>query len=264
MEIGMGWIDSHCHLDFAEFCQPAELYARLKEAGCGGVLVPAISAQYFPRLLAFKESFAGGNSSFVNIALGMHPYFLSEHQEQQLPLLDEYLASARPLAVGEIGLDFALEAHGFASQLWWFEQQVRLAMKHQLPIVVHCRKAHDQLACVLRRLKFRHGGIIHAFSGSSQQAHKYLQLGFVLGLGGALTYDRAKAMHRMVAALPAHGYVLETDSPDMPPAFARHEINSPLNIPKIAECIAQLRGEPRQRVYADSTQNFMRAMQLSA
>jgi len=258
----MGWIDSHCHLDFGEFVDQPDLYLNLKSAGCSGVLVPAISAQYFPRLLAFKKQFSNADSGFVNIALGLHPYFLADHEKPHLQVLDEVISKSRPLAVGEIGLDFALDSQSQESQLWWFENQVLLAIKHQLPLVVHCRKAHDQVASVLRRLKFRQGGIIHAFSGSAQQAQNYLQLGFVLGLGGALTYDRAKAMHKMVKTLPNEAYVLETDSPDMAPAFARHEPNSPLNIPKIAQYIADLRGESRQQVYTYSTQNFKRIMKL--
>jgi len=259
----MGWIDSHCHLDFDEFENLPDLYSNLIKSGCTGILVPAISAQYFPRLLAFKKQFAKPNTEFVNIALGLHPYFLADHKEQHLHVLDEYITKARPLAVGEIGLDFALDYQSQDSQLWWFENQVQLAINHQLPLVVHCRKAHDQVASVLRRLKFKHGGIIHAFSGSVQQAQNYLQLGFVLGLGGALTYDRAQAMHKMIKTLPNEAYVLETDSPDMAPAFARHETNSPLNIPRIAQYIADLRGESRQQIYTYSTQNFKRIMKLA-
>ncbi len=264
----MGWIDSHCHLDFDEFSAQTDLYSRLINSACEGILVPAISAQYFPRVLAFKDTFAKDssakeNKAFVNIALGLHPYFIADHEEPDVAVLDEKLRQHKAIAVGEIGLDFALEPDTHDKQKWWFEQQVLLAIKHQLPLVVHCRKAHDQLASTLRRLKFSHGGIIHAFSGSAQQAQNYLTLGFVLGLGGALTYDRAKAMHKMVKTLPNEGYVLETDSPDMPPAFARHEANSPLNIPKIAQYIADLRGETRQQVYKCSTQNFRRIIKLT-
>ncbi len=258
----MAWVDSHCHLDFEVFSTQENLHRQLLNAGCQGILVPAISAQYFERLIHFQEYFSPTKSGFVNIAMGLHPYFLCEFKPEHIKILDQKIAIHKPCAVGEIGLDYVLPQDSHELQLSCFEQQVILAIKHGLPLVVHCRKAHDPLAAVLRRLKFHHGGIIHAFSGSSQQAQNYLKLGFVLGLGGALTFDRAKAMHKMVKALPNDAYVLETDSPDMAPAFAQNAINNPLNIPKIAQYIAHLREEPLTKVYAHSTQNFERAMNL--
>jgi TatD DNase family protein len=256
----MAWIDSHCHLDFNEFSEQGDLYERLIIAGCDGVLVPATQSQFFERVVAFSQHFCVGHSNFVQIALGLHPYFLAQHQELDLQLLDEKIVQHQPCAVGEIGLDFVLPTDTHKAQTFYFEQQVLLAIKHKLPLIVHCRKAHDPLASLLRRHKFGFGGIIHGFSGSLVQAHKYLELGFVLGLGGALTYDRAQAMHKMVKALPAHAYVLETDSPDMAPAFARGEINSPLNVPKIAAYIGQLRQQPVEQIYAQSTENFHRVI----
>jgi TatD DNase family protein len=252
----MAWIDSHCHLDFDVFLEQTDLYQQLRIAGCDGVLVPATQAQFFARVVTFSQNFTPDKSNFVQIALGLHPYFLARHQVSDLQFLDEQIGQHQPCAVGEIGLDFMLAIDTHKAQLFYFEEQILLAIKHKLPVIVHCRKAHDQLASLLRRLKFEFGGIIHGFSGSLVQAHKYLELGFVLGLGGALTYDRAQAMHKMVKALPAHAYVLETDSPDMPPAFARGEDNSPLNVPKIAACIAQLRQQPLGHIYAQSSKNF--------
>ncbi len=256
----MTWIDSHCHLDFNEFCEQSDLYAQLLTAGCEGVLVPATQAKFFERVVNFSQHFASGRSDFVHMALGLHPYFLSHHQAQDLQVLDGQITRHQPCAIGEIGLDFMLGRDTHEMQMFYFEQQVLLAIKHKLPLVVHCRKAHDQLASQLRRLKFEFGGIIHGFSGSLVQASKYLELGFVLGLGGALTYDRAQGMHKMVKALPHTAYVLETDSPDMAPAFARGEVNTPLNVPQIAHHIAQLRQEPLANVYACSTQNFRRVI----
>ena len=259
----MTWVDSHCHLDFETFSTQENFHQKLLSAGCLGVLVPAISVQYFERLIQFQNKFCASKNGFVNIALGLHPYFLSAFKPDHIQILDQQLALNKPCAVGEIGLDYVLPQDSHELQLSCFEQQVKLAIKHGLPLVVHCRKAHDPLAAILRRLKFNHGGIIHAFSGSIQQAQNYLKLGFVLGLGGALTFDRAKAMHKMVKALPNDAYVLETDSPDMAPAFAPNAVNNPLNIPQIAQYIAHLRDEPLSQVYAHSTQNFERVMNLT-
>ncbi len=168
------------------------------------------------------------------------------------------------VAVGEIGLDYALPAASHKSQMLWFKQQVVLAQKYKLPLVIHCRKAHDQLASTLRKLSFTQGGFIHGFSGSQVQADVYLKLGFVLGLSGALTYDRAKALHKLVAYLPDDAYVLETDSPDMRPSFARHAINTPLNIPRIVEYIAQLKGQTAETIIKNSSQNYHRIILKSA
>ncbi len=259
----MGWIDSHCHLDFDEFSGEHDLTQRLIAAGCDHILVPAISANKFKRLQEFKIRSNALNDNFVYLALGLHPYFLKEHELEDLSLLDALLENERPLAVGEIGLDFLLDDQSHERQIQFFESQVKLAKKYKLPIIVHCRKAHDQLCSILKRLKFAEGGIIHAFSGSTQQAQNYIQLGFVLGLGGALTYDRAKAMHKMIKLLPQHAYVLETDSPDMAPSFAKGEVNTPFNIPRIAQHISELRGKTLTQIFQASGQNFKRVMKLS-
>lgn len=259
----MGWIDSHCHLDFDEFSKEQDLTQRLIAAGCDHILVPAISANKFKRVQEFKDKENQENKNFVYIALGLHPYFLKGHELADLSLLEILLKNEPPLAVGEIGLDLLLDSQSHERQIQFFESQVKLAKKYQLPIIVHCRKAHDQVCSILKRLKFSEGGIIHAFSGSTQQAQNYIQLGFVLGLGGALTYDRAKAMHKMIKRLPQHAYVLETDSPDMAPSFAKGEVNTPLNIPLIAQHISRLRDESVTQVYQASSQNFKRVMKLS-
>lgn len=257
----MNWIDSHCHLDFEVFNEPLALNNALRVSGCAHVLIPAISAQYFSRLQKFQIDANQHHKDLVYIALGLHPYFLADHNAEHLEILDSWLGEYRPIAVGEIGLDFAMPVDTHETQIALFVDQILLAKKHQLPLVIHARSSHDKLCSILKRNNFVHGGIIHAFSGSFQQAQNYLKLGFVLGLGGALTYDRARAMHKMIKQLPSTAYVLETDSPDMAPAFARGEVNTPMNIPKIAQSIASLRGEPLEKIYQDSTDNFKRVMQ---
>ncbi len=259
----MNWIDSHCHLDFEIFDDPTGLNAALRGAGCEHVLVPAITAQYFSRVQKFQSDGNLIHKDFILIALGLHPYFISEYKAEQLAQLELLLGEVCPVAVGEIGLDFSMPPETYEQQLALFVDQVELAKKYGLPIVVHARKSHDKICSILKRLKFIHGGIIHGFSGSSQQAKNYLQLGFVLGLGGALTYDRAQAMHKMIKQLPCTAYVLETDSPDMAPAFAKGQVNTPMNIPKIAQKIADLRGEPLEKTYSNSTENFKRVLLLS-
>jgi TatD DNase family protein len=256
----VSWIDSHCHLDFDEFPEPLELINRLINADCERLMVPAISARYFDRVLNFQKL----KPNMIDVALGLHPYFLDQHKPDDLDTLTSYIVSNPPLAIGEIGLDLMLSQFSYELQLEYFERQLVIAKNCRLPVIIHCRKAHDELLKACRSNGYTHGGIIHAFSGSQQQAKKYLDAGFVLGLGGALTHDRAKAMHKLVAYLPDNGYVLETDSPDMAPAFAKGQINTPLNVPKIAYCIANLRHQTLDRVYIDSSASYRRVLGLKA
>lgn len=253
------WVDSHCHLDFSEF-EPADtLMENLKESGCERVLVPGVSCDKFDRVIQFKHRF----SQQVDMALGLHPYFLFSYEDRHLSLLETYLSKEQPVAVGEIGIDYMLDKNTWAKQHQIFEQQVQLAKQWAKPIVVHCRKAHDQIQSILKRLRFTQGGLIHGFSGSLQQAHKYLDLGFAVGLGGALTYERAKAMHRMVSKLPNGSFVLETDSPDMAPSFEQG-INTPLNIPSIAQHIALLRNQDVQEIFEQTTVAYYQIIHSSS
>ncbi|NVK36998.1 MAG: TatD family hydrolase [Gammaproteobacteria bacterium] len=253
----MGWVDSHCHLNFPQF-DPDRLFPELERMGCQGVLIPATTAQSWESVLQLKTAY----EKFVLAAFGLHPYFIEQHQASDLESLDQYITLHKPCALGEFGLDAMLDAELWQQQIFYFNQQLEIAKQHKLPLVIHCRKAHDQLASLVKASGFRSGGFIHGFSGSLQQAKRYLDLGLVLGLGGALTYDRAKAMHKMVAALPDDAYTLETDSPDMAPAFAKAEVNTPMNIPKIAEYIARLRGQTLEKVFSDSTCNVERILNL--
>ena len=248
----MAWVDSHCHLDFPEFNDLDNMLQQLKAKGCERILLPGTEAEFFAR----QQAVQARDKTFIWCAYGLHPYFLSEHAEAHLQILDTTLNQQPCKAVGEIGLDFMLPADTHDKQTALFAQQVSMAKAHKLPLVLHCRKAHDQLASYLKRQQFSHGGFVHGFSGSMQQAKRYLDLGFVLGLGGALTYDRAKALKNLVKNLPSTAYVLETDSPDMRPAFARDQPNTPLNVPKIAEHIAQIRGQSLEAVYTESSANF--------
>jgi TatD DNase family protein len=191
-------------------------------------------------------------------AYGLHPMFLDQHRPIDLEMLEAYLASPKCLAVGEIGLDYFITRLNREAQAWYFEAQLSLAQNQRLPVILHIRKAYDPVLATLRRLRFKQGGIVHAFAGSEQQAKQFIELGFKLGFGGAMTYPRALKLRRLAATLPLSCLVLETDSPDMLPVFARpcanagvnegasvvgsKAINSPLNLPAIAQELAGLRG----------------------
>lgn len=259
----MAWIDSHCHIDFPELSPVDELLRDLKRADCDAVLLPAVGNSNLDRVVDIaQKAQMDSNAAKVYFALGLHPYFYEQHKDSHLDRLSSAIDEHQPQAVGEIGIDYLLPEETRERQWQLLDAQLDMAIDKGLPVVIHCRKAHDLLSKLVKQKHFNNGGIIHAFSGSVVQAQRYLDLGFVLGLGGALTYPRAKAMQKMVRSLPDNAYVLETDSPDMAPAFAPGKANTPLNIPQIAEHIAELRLQPVERVYAESSANFQRALKL--
>lgn len=229
-------IDTHCHLDFDVFSDDrAAIIAQAEAIGIKYLVIPGVTVNNWQPIQALCRQYP----LQLLPALGLHPCFWQQHQEQHLSLLEQALTANNPVAVGEIGLDFFIENPNENWQLQLFREQVRLAKQHKLPIIVHCRKAHDQCFKILRELAFQEGGFMHAFSGSLQQAKRFVELGFKLGIGGAATYERAHKLHRILKTLPLDSFVLETDAPDIPPCFARNEVNTPLNLPKIAQVICE-------------------------
>lgn len=238
----MRLFDSHCHLNCADFDRDRpEVLEQCFRAGIVGICIPAVTAGEWFGLLSKTT---GPVQLFP--ALGLHPCFLEDHDLQQLEYLDQLLATHKDqiVAVGETGLDFynrdlSEKDRKFQQQL--FSEHLRLACQHQLPVIIHARKSHDQILKTLRRLKPPKGGIIHAFSGSGQQACQYIELGFKLGFGGGITYPRASKTRHLAAILPLESIVLETDAPDMPLQGFQGQRNSPVQLFKVAQCLGELR-----------------------
>lgn len=233
------WIDSHCHFDFAVFAgQRGQLWQQAQQFGVGGLIIPGVSRAQGEQLPAFC---AGKPWRY---AQGLHPYFLNQHQAADLDWLEQQLRDdPAVLAVGEIGLDSVLAAgdSSLLQQQWdFFGAQVQLAQRYGKRLILHIRGQHDQACAFLRRQEFSTGGMVHAFSGSEQQGRAWLALGFKLGIGGAMTHPRAHKLRRTIAALPADAWLLETDSPDMRPAFWAGPVNSPAAIPLLGACLAAL------------------------
>ena len=181
--------------------------------------------------------------------------FIEEHQPQHLNQLDSAIHQHQPVAVGEIGLDFYDKRLNREKQQAYFAKQLIIAKRHHLPVVVHCRKAHDE--CLRELAKIGPiGGIIHAFNGSLQQARRYIDLGFLLGFGGMLTFSRSTKLRDLVDKLPLSALVLETDAPDMTVVQHKGERNSPEYIPLIAEAVAEIKGVSVEHVAAATTENF--------
>ncbi|MBH8580675.1 TatD family hydrolase [Bisbaumannia pacifica] len=259
-------IDAHCHLDFPDFDADREaVLARAHKAGVGHLVVPGTTRARWPDVLAL------GRRDDISVCLGLHPYFLDAHGDDDPEALDAALVEAlaepsdgpRIVALGECGVDGRF-GDTLAAQWRLFEAQVCLAKAHRLPLVIHCVRVNDLMAKRLRQLAPPQGGLIHAFAGSPEQAQRFIDLGFVVGLGGALTHDRAKRLHRAVASLPDDGYVLETDSPDMPLAGHRGERNEPARVAEVCRAVARLRGQSPTRVAADSSATARRLFGLEA
>ncbi|MBN45595.1 MULTISPECIES: TatD family hydrolase [unclassified Methylophaga] len=231
-------IDSHCHLDFREFDTDRDtILQNCLQSGIEKIVIPGVTVSSWQKQVKLCQS-----SPMLSLVLGCHPMFMDEHPDDAMQLLDDAVQQYKPIAIGEIGLDFYVSNVDMAAQLSLFDAQLDIAVKYALPVILHVRKAHDEVLKLLRQKQLP-GGIVHAFSGSAQQAEQYRKLNFLLGIGGALTYPRAQRLQRLFTELPLSQIVLETDAPDMPLCGHQGERNSPENIPVILEKLSQLRGE---------------------
>ena len=264
----MPWIDTHCHLDAAEFDADRDVVRKnAKTLGVETCVIPAVMASHFDevRLLAHRHADA--------YALGIHPLYTPQAEDKDLATLDTHLHAHRDdprlVAVGEIGLDgFVPEINtpeAFAKQTHFFEAQLQIAQRHQLPVILHVRRSADGLLKGLRQFPVA-GGIAHAFNGSLQQAKMFIEMGFKLGFGGAMTYDRATKLRALATELPLSALVLETDAPDIPPHWIYTTAedrekgkaqgrNSPAELPRIATELAALRGISLQELAVATSEN---------
>ena len=244
------FIDTHCHLDAAEFDADRDAeYARAVDGGVGTQIVPAVSRDNFAAVAATCARYPG-----CLPAWGLHPMYIGVHRPEHLAALRTQIAEQRPAAVGEIGLDRFVRDLDYATQEYFYVEQLKIARDYDLPVLLHCRKANDELLKHLRRIRVR-GGIAHAFNGSPQQAGEFIKLGFKLGFGGAFTWPRANNLRRLAVDLPLEAIVLETDSPDIPPAWIGRGRNAPGELPRIAQTLAELRGLDIETVARATTRN---------
>lgn len=234
----MELFDTHCHLDVPEFAADRDaVLLRTRAAGIRQLVVPGIMEAGWEHLLDFCRREEG-----LYPALGLHPIYTEEHRGEHIDRLRERVAQERPVAIGEIGLDFFIPDPDRERQVELFEAQLAIAEEFALPVLVHVRKAHDQVLQSLKKFTLP-GGIAHAFNGSMQQAEQYLELGFHFGFGGMLTYERSKKIRKLAAELPLDSIVLETDAPDMSPAAHHGERNSPEYLPEVLDSLSEVRGE---------------------
>jgi len=252
-------VDSHCHLDAGEF-EPdrGAVVERALAAGVRMQVVPAIHADAWPDVREVCRSAPG-----LYPAYGMHPVFLDRHRPGDLERLCEWIERERPVAVGECGLDHFLEQLDRQAQQHWFEGQLRVAREFDLPVIVHARRAVDAVIAAIRRTGGLRG-VVHSFSGSEEQARQLWKLGFLLGLGGPVTYERARRLRRLAAAMPLEYLLLETDAPDQPDAGNRGQRNEPARLVTVLETIARLRDADPAAIAAATTANACRLFALPA
>lgn len=243
-------IDSHCHLDAPEFDGDRDaVIARARAAGVMQQIIPAIAFDGFAGLRQLCSQHEG-----LHPAYGLHPMFLDRHQPQHLDELDDWLAREPAVAVGECGLDHYVEGLDADTQRLYFHRQLELAKQFNLPVIVHARRAVDEVIAALRRVGGLRG-VIHSYSGSAEQAAQLWKLGFHLGFGGPLTYPRANRLRGIVATMPLDQLVLETDAPDQPLSTHRGERNEPAYLPEVVDVVAQLRGTTAADIAAATTRN---------
>lgn len=251
-------VDSHCHLDAAEFdADRDEVIARAHSSGVTRQIVPAVDAAGWPKLRTICSRQTG-----LFPAYGLHPMYLEAHRTEHLPLLRDWLERERPVAVGECGLDYFVDGLDRDEQSLYFEAQLQLAHEFNLPVVVHARRSVDAVIAAIRRTG-RLRGVVHSYSGSVEQARQLWDLGFMLGLGGPVTYDRANRLRALAAEMPLDHLLLETDAPDQPDAGIRGERNEPSRLAQVVSVIARLRDIDEKEVAAATTANAERLFGLN-
>jgi TatD DNase family protein len=265
----MNWIDSHCHLDALEF-EPDRLQVRnfARQNGVKSCVIPAVELANFEAVRALAQQF----QDFY--ALGIHPLFTTHATETDLKtlrqLLLQYQDDPRLVGVGEIGLDGWVKHLNWETQTLFYKEQLKLAREVDLPVILHVRKSADALLKGLREFRVR-GGIAHAFTGSLQQAEQFIELGFCLGFGGAVSFDRALKLRGLLKALPLSAIVLETDSPDIAPKWLYVQAkdrelglsqarNDPSQLPLIAQVVAQIKGLTLEELAHLSSNNVARVL----
>lgn len=254
----MEMIDTHCHIDVSAFDKDRQqVLERCHEAGITRLMIPGIMASTWPSLKDICNQYSG-----LFPAYGLHPVYLESHSRDDIKTLDQWLQAEKPVAVGEIGLDYYMENLDRDRQQDLFDAQLALAQTYSLPVILHVRKSHHVVLSTLKRYPVK-GGICHAFNGSLEQAHQYLDMGFKLGFGGMLTFERSHKLHRLAKQLPLDAIVLETDAPDMTVASHHGERNSPEYLPEALDALAILRNEDREHVAQQTTLNAESVFQLS-
>ncbi|MBX2857976.1 MAG: TatD family hydrolase [Cellvibrionaceae bacterium] len=253
-------IDSHCHFDFSEFDNDREaLWSQCRQANIRRLIIPGVTPGDTSKALALCGELPG-----VYCAAGLHPWWIPSDAGGDRALLAQLsgiLSNNKCVAVGESGLDSLIELP-MKRQVTWFERHLSLAQQYKLPVIIHNRKAHSALLRSVDELPPPCGGVVHAFSGSFELGKQMFNRGLLLGIGGGITYPRANKTRAAIASLPLDALLLETDAPDMPLWGKQGERNSPVNLPEIAACLAELKNLTTEQIIEHTTRNALRLFRL--
>ena len=251
-------VDSHCHLDAAEFdSDRPDVIRRAHQAGVQRQIIPAVTAESWPKLRQVCAADPG-----LHPAYGLHPMFLVDHRAEHLTELRTWLERERPVAVGECGLDHFVDGLDRDTQRRYFDAQLQLAREFDLPVIVHARRAVEDVIIAIRKVGGLRG-VVHSFAGSVEQARQLDDAGFLLGFGGPATYPRANRIRKVVAAVPLAQVLLETDAPDQPLCGHQGERNEPCRLTGVLAAIAAIRDEDPAAVAKATTANAERLFALS-
>lgn len=250
------FIDTHCHFDFPVFYHDLENSLALAQlAQVKKIIIPAVAQWNWD---AVTELSRYNNALYC--ALGLHPLYIEAHTEQHLLELKTRLKTTpRCVAIGEMGLDNSMTNPHPEKQQQFLIAQLKLAIEFDLPVILHSRKTHDNLSAILRRYSVPRKGVIHGFSGSLQQAERFVQQGYFIGVGGTITYPRAQKTRRAIASLPLERLLLETDAPDMPVSGFQGEPNRPERILAVFSSLCELRQESAEVI---ANQLYLNSLQL--
>ncbi|MCU7920753.1 MAG: TatD family hydrolase [Candidatus Thiodiazotropha sp. (ex Epidulcina cf. delphinae)] len=250
-------IDAHSHFDDASFdADRRQALQRAHEAGVEQQIIPGIRAAWWPRIKQLCQAIPGLYPSY-----GLHPMYLSDHCQEHLAELREWVDRERAVAIGECGLDFYIEDPQPERQQYYFEQQLGIAGEHDLPVIIHARRSVEEVINTLRRFPGVRG-MLHSFSGSEQQALRLIDMGFYLSFGGPITYDRANRLHRLIKTLPLEAILLETDSPDQPASCHRGRRNEPAYLVEVLNTVSRLRNQRPGHIAEQTASNTRRLFRI--
>jgi len=250
-------IDSHIHFDDPRFDQDRdEVYQRAKQAGVIAMIMPAITAASWPKTKQCADQYKN-----VFPAYGLHPYFIDQHKPEHLDQLKDWIKKEQPVAVGECGLDYFLPDLDQEKQKTFFESQLEMAKEFDLPIIIHARRAVEDVINLIKKSGHQKG-MIHSYNGSLQQAKQLIDLGYYLSFGGAVTYARAKKLRTLIKDLPLDSLLIETDAPDQPSIDHKGQRNEPRFITEVLDTIVELRPENRETVLHVIMQNTIKLFSI--
>lgn len=270
----MKLFDTHTHFDVSDFdMDRTALAIAAKQCGVEALVLIGLTQQRFDLLLQTHQWLLQHQDIFPRsyLAPGLHPFYIEQHQNDDLAILAQYLQRHDCIAIGEIGLDTFLKAHRvsavYEKQKYFFSEQLALAQEYQKPVLLHIRKAHADVIQLLKKQRFKQGGIAHAFSGGEQEAKALIQLGFKIGITGQITNINAKKLHRVVQAIGVEHLVIETDCPDMTPQCCQDKTqtytrNVPENLVYVCQGLANVLGVDMETVAQQVWKNSLVALKI--